>query len=30
MDDCIGITYGELGLGAGVAAWKARQEALRA
>ena len=29
MDDCIGITYGELGLGAGVAAWKAKQEALR-
>ena len=30
MDDCIGITYGELGLGAGVAAWKAKQEARRA
>jgi uncharacterized protein len=30
MDDCIGITYGELGLGSGVAAWKAKQEALRA
>jgi predicted CoA-binding protein len=30
MDDCIGITYGELGLGAGVGAWRAKQEALRA
>lgn len=30
MDDCIGITYGELGLGQGVTAWKAKQEALQA
>lgn len=28
-DNCIGITHGELGLGAGVAAWKADQEAKR-
>jgi uncharacterized protein len=30
MDECIGITFGELGLGQGVAAWKAKQEAVRA
>ena len=28
-DNCIGITHGELGLGPGVAAWKAEQEAQR-
>jgi predicted CoA-binding protein len=27
MDRCIAITHGELGLGPGVAAWKAQQEA---
>lgn len=27
MDQCIAITHGELGLGPGVAAWKAQQEA---
>ena len=28
-NDCIGISHGELGLGPGVAAWKATQEARR-
>jgi predicted CoA-binding protein len=28
-DSCIGISHGELGLGPGVAAWKAEQEAQR-
>jgi predicted CoA-binding protein len=29
MDLCIGITHGDLGLGPGVGAWKAEQEAAR-